>query len=318
MTAPAAPPASRLPWWVRALSALPLPMLYALFGAMAWVVRVVLRFRWRVTLQNLATAFPERDTRARRRIAVANYRHFGEMAAELLAATRMSRTDLLGRVEMRNLELAREWLARGRPVLLLASHQSNWDWGMYAMAASLGYPVDVAYKPMKSAGADRVLCAMRRRWGVNLVPAKELLSDLLQRRREVRAIAMLADQSPRTSEHQVWLPFLGRDTAFYAGPEQMARATRYDALYVSMRRVRRGHYIAECLPLAEGQAALAPGGFTQRYARLVESDLLAAPEEWTWGHKRWKQTRAAGEASLPPSKPGAWPAPPPSDDRTAR
>jgi Kdo2-lipid IVA lauroyltransferase/acyltransferase len=291
MTAASPPMTAILPWWVRGLSSLPLPVLYRFFAALAWLVRVVLRFRWRITCENLRSAFPQLDAAQRRRIAVDNYRHFGEMAAELLAATRMDRQQLLSRVQIRNLQLPREWLARGRPVLLLASHQSNWDWGMYALAAALEYPVDVAYKPMKSRSADRVLCAMRQRWGVNLVPAKDLLADLLQRRRKVRAIAMLADQSPRTSEHQRWLEFMGRDTAFYAGPEQMARATRYDAIYVSMRRVSRGHYVAECLPLAEGRSALEPGEFTERYARRVEADLLAAPSEWTWGHRRWKHAR---------------------------
>lgn len=291
MSSAPAPTSPVLPWWVRGPAALPMPVLYALCGGLAWFLRVVLRFRSRVTRDNLRRAFPDMDARQLRRIAIANYRHFGEMAAEMIAATRMSREELLSRVEIRNLQLPREWLARGRPVLLLASHQSNWDWGLYAMAAALGYPVDVAYKPMKSQPADRVLSAMRRRWGVNLVPAKALLADLLQRRREVRAIAMLADQSPRTSEHQRWLPFLGRDTAFYDGPEQMARAVRYDAIYVSLRRARRGHYVAECLPLAEGAAALAPGEFTERYARLVEKDVRSAPAEWTWGHRRWKHAR---------------------------
>jgi KDO2-lipid IV(A) lauroyltransferase len=291
MTAADAPTPSNLPWWVKSLSALPLPMLYMICAALAWFVRVALRFRWTITCRNLRATYPQMDARQLRQVAIANYRHFGEMAAEMLAATRMNRKQLLDRVEIRNLQLPRQWLARGRPVLLLAAHQSNWDWGMYAMAAALEFPVDVAYKPMKSNTADRVLSAMRRRWGVNLVPAKDLLSDLLQRRREVRAIAMLADQSPRTSEHQLWLPFLGRDTAFYAGPEQMARATRYDAIYVSLRRVRRGYYVAECLPLAEGSSTLAPGEFTGRYAQLVEKDVHAAPSEWTWGHKRWKQQR---------------------------
>jgi KDO2-lipid IV(A) lauroyltransferase len=298
MTAAAAPISPILPWWVRGLSALPLSMLYPLFGALAWFTRVVLRFRWKMTCENLRAAFPGMDPRQVREIAAANYRHFGEMAAEMLAASRMDREQLLARVDIRNLQLPREWLAQGRPVLVLASHQSNWDWGMYAMSAGLGFPLDVAYKPMKSPSADRVLVAMRQRWGVNLVPAKGLLPDLLQRRHEVRAIAMLADQSPRTSEHQHWLQFLGRDTAFYAGPEQMARATRYGAIYVSLRRIRRGYYQARCLPLAQGQEALAPGEFTQRYARLVEQDILAAPAEWTWGHRRWKLRRGlyAGQA----------------------
>jgi KDO2-lipid IV(A) lauroyltransferase len=276
---------------MRLLARLPLPLLYALFGAAAWCVRVLLRLRWKVTVGNLRAAFPQRDARQLRAIAAANYRHFGELAAELVASTRMTRAELLARVHIDDLELPREMLARGRPILLLGSHQSNWDWGMYAMAQVLGHPLDAAYKPLKSRGANRVLLAWRAKWGVNLVPAKQLLGDLLQRRHEVRAIAMLADQAPRTSEHQHWLSFLGRDTAFYLGPEQMARATRYGAIYVSLRRVRRGHYAARCLPLAEAGETLPPGEFTARYARLVEQDILAAPSEWTWGHRRWKQQR---------------------------
>lgn len=283
---------SQLPWWLRALARLPPAVLYAKCGALAWLARVVLRLRLGIVRDNLAACFPGMAEAQRRELAAANYRHFGDMAAELIASVRMTPRQLAARVTIRNLELPREWLARGRPLLLLGSHQSNWDWGMYAMAQGLGVPLDVAYKPLKSRAADRVLLAMRRRWGVNLVPAKDLLADLLQRRQVVRGIAMLADQAPRTSEHQQWLTFLGRDTAFYLGPEQMARATRYGAVYVSLRRVARGQYEAECLPLAEPGEVLAPGEFTARYARLVEKDVLAAPAEWTWGHRRWKQSRS--------------------------
>lgn len=289
MTAPQPP---KLPWWLRALARLPLSVLHAVFTGLAWFARVVLRLRRGVVEANLAACFPQMERARRRRLVAANYRHFGEVAAELVAACRMTPAELAGRVHIRNLELPRQWLARGRPLLLLGSHQSNWDWGMYALAQALGVPLDVAYKPLKSRAADRVLLAMRQRWGVNLVPAKNLLSDLLQRRNLVRGIAMLADQAPRTSEHQHWLSFLGRDTAFYMGPEQMARATRYGAVYVSLRRVARGRYEAECLPLAEPGETLVPGEFTRRYAQLVERDVLAAPEEWTWGHRRWKQSRS--------------------------
>lgn len=288
MTAPQPLP---LPWWLRALARLPLPVLYAICAALAWFARVVLRLRTGVVHANIAACFPDMGAPARRALAAANYRHFGEVAAELIASVCMTPAELAQRVHIRNPELPRQWLARGRPLLLLGSHQSNWDWGMYAVAQALGVPLDVAYKPLKSRAADRVLLAMRRRWGVNLVPAKSLLSDLLQRRQVLRGIAMLADQAPRTSEHQQWLTFLGRDTAFYLGPEQMARATRYGAVYVSLRRVARGQYEARCLPLAEPAEMLEPGEFTTRYAQLVEKDVLAAPEEWTWGHRRWKQKR---------------------------
>jgi KDO2-lipid IV(A) lauroyltransferase len=268
-----------------------MPLLYAKFSFLALAARYLAPARWRVTLANLRRVFPGMDSRQLRRLAGAHYRHFGMLAAELVASSRMSRPQMLARVRINNLELPREMLSRGRPVLLLGSHQSNWDWGMYAMAAALGHPVDAVYKPLKSRAANRALLALRGRWGVTLVPAKQLLADLLQRRHEVRVIAMLADQAPRTSEHQHRVTFLGQDTAFYLGPEQMARATRYGAFYVSMHRVTRGHYAATCLPLARPHEELAPGEFTARYARLVEADVLAHPEEWTWGHRRWKSAR---------------------------
>jgi len=295
MSAAAAPDSRALPWWLRLLARLPLPLLYALCGLLGWCTRVLWRLRWREVVENLATCFPELRARARHRIAVANYRHFGQMIAELIASIRMTPAQLCARVTIHNLELPRAMLAAGRPLLILAAHQSNWDWGLYALAQVLGYPLDVAYKPLKSTRADHALITQRRRWGVRLVPAKGLLSDLLQRRQEVRGIAMLADQSPRTSEHQHHAVFLGRDTAFYLGPEQIARATRYGAVYVSLRRMRRGHYEAECRPLAADGEKLAPGEFTERYALLVEQDIRASPAEWTWGHRRWK--RAAGHLS---------------------
>ena len=48
----------------------------------------------------------------------------------------------------------------------------------------------------------------------------------------------------------------------------MARSTRYPAVFVAMRRLRRGHYEIEFLPLAGPGESLAPGEFTTRYARL--------------------------------------------------
>lgn len=318
MTGPPTPAGPPLPpAWLRALALLPLPVLYAICGALAWCARRLSPSRWRVTLENLRAVFPALDETQRVRLAAANYRHFAELAAELVASCRMSRDELLARVSIGNLPMLREWLATGRPVLLLASHQSHWDWGMYAVASALGYPLDAAYKPLKSKAANDALIALRARWGVNLVPAKQLLPDLLRRRHEVRVIAMLADQSPRTSEHQLWLDFLGRDTAFYLGPEQVARATRYGAVYVSMHRTRRGHYEAQCLPLGAPYEQLAPGEFTARYARLVEKDILAHPAEWTWGHRRWKHRRDAAPTG-PASTTGAPPAAPLSDSRTAR
>ena len=187
---------------------------------------------------------------------------------------------LAERVRIRNLELPRKLLALGKPVLFVAAHQANWEWVLQALATQLGYPLDVGYKPIRSPWAERAMNALRRRFGAHLVPAKELLGDLLKRRHIVRGIAMLADQEPTTSEHQHWLTFLGTETAFYMGAEQMARATRYPAVFVALRRTRRGHYEIEFRLLAAAGEQLAPG-FT-RVTRVCRAEFVPATADWTW------------------------------------
>ena len=141
---PPAAPATLPPWWLRALARVPLPVLYRVCGALATASRVLAGSRWRITLQNLRAVFPDEGEARIRALAAANYRHFADLAAELVAGLQMEREQLLDRVQVRDLELLRAQLRKGRPVLLMGSHQSNWDWGLYAVAASLDYPLDAA------------------------------------------------------------------------------------------------------------------------------------------------------------------------------
>jgi len=284
-------PLAGAPLWLRITAHLPLPMLYLICRAASWSALHVFGWRRKVVRGNLRGCFPDWDEGQLRRATDAHYRQVGEMIAEVLRGARLDAAELTRRVVVQDAELPRRLLAAGRPVLMVGPHQANWEWVLQVLSLQLGYPLDVGYKPIKSRGVDLAMNRIRQRFGAHLVPAKELLADLLQRRHIVRGIAMLADQEPVTSDHKHWLTFLGRDTAFYMGPEQMARATRYAAVFVAMRRLRRGYYEAQFLPLSAAGEMLAPGEFTARYARLVEAEIRAAPSDWTWGHRRWKLKR---------------------------
>jgi KDO2-lipid IV(A) lauroyltransferase len=55
-----------------------------------------------------------------------------------------------------------------------------------------------------------------------------------------------------------------------------------------MRRSARGCYEMRFEPLAAAGEKLPAGALTERYARLVEAQIRAAPPDWPWSHKRWK------------------------------
>lgn len=276
------------PRWLRVVGALPLGFLYGVTAVLMFLVFRVARSRVGVVRGNIERCFPDLPASEVSRLVAGHYYQVAQTVAEVFKAAGMSPAEFSSRVRLKNLELARQALGQGRPVLLIAAHQANWEWVLHALALHLGHPLDVGYKPIKSPWAEAMMYAIRTRFGAHLVPAKELLADMLKRRHIVRGIAMLADQEPLSSDHKHWLTFLGRDTAFYMGPEQMAKATRYAALFVALRRLKRGHYEIEFMPLADAGERLEPGEFTTRYARLVEQEILAAPQDWTWGHRRWK------------------------------
>jgi KDO2-lipid IV(A) lauroyltransferase len=275
-------------WWLRALGRVPLPLMHALASAFAFLVRDVLRYRVGVARANLRAALPELAESDRRRVLRRHYQTFAEVLFELPRVAVMPAAELRARLLLPDLPLLRAELARGQPLLVLAGHQCNWEWLLQAMALGLGVPFLAAYKPPHSERADRLMLALRSRFGVQMVPGKRLLREVLRRRGTVHAIGMVADQMPTSSAGRVWLRFLGRDTAFFPGPAEVARLGGYSAWFLALRRLRRGYYEARFEPLAAAGAALEVPEFTARYAARVEALIRAHPEDWTWTHRRWK------------------------------
>jgi Kdo2-lipid IVA lauroyltransferase/acyltransferase len=285
-------PASRAPltaaarpaWWVRMLSRLPLGLLYAFAAGIGWLAFRVVRYRAGLVREGLMRAFPEFDAARLRAVMRSYYMGYAQMLVELVKSASVPAEEIRRRVRIVNLEAPRALLGQGQPVLLVAAHQCNWEWMLLALSLELGYPLDAAYKPLVNPWAEREMKILRSRFGSRLVPAQGLLADIIRRHGVVRAVAMVADQEPTTSEQKYWTRFLNRDTAFYMGLEEIARVTRFPVFFIAMRRTARGYYEMEFRPLAPP-----PGGsLTERYARLVEEQIRAAPADWPWSHKRWK------------------------------
>ena len=279
-----------VPGWIRWLALLPLGFWYAFARLLAWIA-VRVQHRGHVVQPSLQIAFPERDAQSIRQLTSEFYWGYAQVLVELVKSARLSRGELRRRIGVAGLEPLRQVLAGGRPVIVLAAHQCNWEWLLSGLCGELGYPVDAAYKPLKNPWGDRAMIAIRSRFGARMVPTKNLLGDMLARRKLARAIAIIADQEPVQSENMHWLRFLNRDSAFYTGPEEIARATRYPVWFLKIRRVSLGVYAAEAVPVWDAVEKLAPGELTERYAALAEQQIRAAPADWPWSHKRWKLQR---------------------------
>jgi Kdo2-lipid IVA lauroyltransferase/acyltransferase len=273
---------------IKFFSRLPLRALYGISSFLYLLAFYVVRHRHQVIRGQLEKVFPDSSDAARELIHKRFLKNFCDVVVEVLKSVSMTDADMRAHVRIVNIELARRYLDAGQSVMLVTSHLGNWEWLLHGVTLQLGYPVDAAYKPLHDQWAERLMLQIRSRFGARLVPAKELLADFLRRRGIVRAVAMNADQAPVSTDKRYWTRFLGQDTAFYIGAEQIARATRLPILYVRVTRIRRGYYQVELSQLWDGREVTEPNTVTERYARACEIDVLKSPADWLWSYRRWR------------------------------
>jgi KDO2-lipid IV(A) lauroyltransferase len=246
---------------------------YRLFGLRRGTIR-----------QNLRRSFPGRSDAERETIRNDFVTRQSELLAELDYARVMTADEMRARVRLVDDEGV---LGNPTKLVLVCGHQCNFEWALLRMSLALDAGLIGVYKPLGSAWSDRYFLSIRSKFGAQMVSSKAIRNELGVIR-DARALGLVADQVPRTSPERHWTTFLHQDTAFFKGPERMARLLRARIVYVSMRRLARGCYEIRLEPLTATGEKVGPGVPTERYARVLERDITADAAGWWWSHKRWK------------------------------
>ncbi|MFC5408734.1 lysophospholipid acyltransferase family protein [Larkinella bovis] len=278
-------------FFFRFFSRLPISVLYGIANVLYYLLAYVIRYRKKVIETNLKRSFPEKPDVEIRQLAKKFYRNLADVLVETFKLPGMSPDELKQRVIFTNPERVQGHLASGQAVLIMASHQCNWEWAPSASVVN-GMPADAIYKKLTNPTSEQLVRFIRAQFGAKPVPMKSLLREMATRRHEARLIALVADQIPDQPEYGYWTTFLHQETPFYPGPERIARSFRLPVFYIEMVRVRRGYYSMTFLPLAEPPYADLPEGeLLNRYRDVLEKTIRQHPADWLWSHKRWKHKR---------------------------
>ncbi len=295
-------PAPRLPypwyyeplrWLLLGLAWLPFSVLYLLADGLYLLLRYVVPYRRRVVLANLRNSFPDKPAAEIERIANAFYRHFAQVLVETVKLACMSDAELKQRVLFRNPEVLERHFEAGRMALGLSSHAGNWEWVLTSGAVWLSAETDGVYKPLSNPFFESFMAELRTRTGAGLIPMRDTLRDMVQRRGQPRVVSLLSDQAAGPEDKPYWTTFLNQDSGFYTSADRLAARFQCPVVYVSIRRRRRGYYEIVLTELYDGDSPLPKEGFpiTDAFVRHLERDIQAAPEQYLWTHRRWKHKR---------------------------
>jgi KDO2-lipid IV(A) lauroyltransferase len=286
-------PFERFPLWLRILSSLPLPVWYGIASFLAFILDKVMKSRHEIIDMQLAACFPDRDADWIRDTRSAFFRNFADVSVEIIKAVTLAPEEIDRRVRFENAEPLQAALDSGQSIIIVTSHNCNWEWALLKLSVGFGHPLHATYKPLKGRWGDRLMMTIRSRLGAEMIPARRLLMRVMRYRGPARIIGMVADQAPTSSGVRYFTQFMGLDTAFFIGPEAIAKAGKLPVFYIAMRRESRGHYCMRFVQIAAAGEELPTGAVIERYAAEIESLIRERPPDWLWNYRRWKVQRDA-------------------------
>lgn len=269
------------------VSLLPLRVLFILSDFFAFILYYVIGYRKKVVMNNLALAFPEKTEAERKKIARQFYRHFTDNWIEALKMVSISEKAIMKRITY-DFKAFYDVRDQGRCCHMLMGHLMNWEWGQAAVPVGTGFKCLVAYAPITSKIMDRLFLYMRQRFGCVLLPFNDMRRAMMPYRHTQFLLALVADQNPSNPLKSYWLNFMGVRSGFVQGPEKGARMGNIPAVFLSIRRTRRGHYHMKGILIENDPGSLPEGELTRRYVAILEDEIRENPSAYLWSHKRWK------------------------------
>ena len=195
-------------------------------------------------------------------------------------------------------------------VLAIGGHTGSWETNGSEIAKMFEPArAAVSYRPQRDPVLDNWLVSTRNSWGLELVDKSKFLRFFARRWREKPATAycFFIDQHARNFSAS---DFMGEPGCTVDVPAHIVIRYGAPVLFVNCVRERAGHYRVFtqhfdpapylALPEAEQVEALTRA-FNEQVARQIEAN----PDQWTWGHKRWREccrrkaAEAAGETAPP-------------------
>ena len=280
-----------MPILLRALAALPLPILHFIGTIMGWLVWAGSpRFRTYLR-ENLATA--GYDDPALRRAVIAET---GKGALELPAIWLRSQEQAVRLVvEVLGWELMERALAAGKGTIVLTPHLGCWE--ITAQFISRRFPLTVLYSPPKMQGIEPLMQRGRTREGMKSVPPDlSGLRVMLRALHKGEAIGLLPDQVPGIGEGE-WTEFFGRPAYTMTLVTRLAQKTGAPVLLVYAERLRGGRgYRLHFLPMPAPVSGESP----QRHLnRAMEELVRRCPAQYMWAYNRYK---VPAGVELPPRR----------------
>jgi len=272
------------------LSLLPYPLLYLLSDIIFLIMYRVIGYRKKVVFTNLRNSFPNKSKQELKKIMSDFYRHLCDIIMESVKGFTISEKQLRKRLIIKNPEFSNYFADRGQSIIFVGGHYNNWEICAQAFAMYSNHKCIGIYKPLSNAFINDKIYTSRSKYGMHLISMKQTKKSF-EEGAQAKAIVFGSDQNPANPKRAHWVQFLNQDTGVLFGVERYAKEYDWPVVFVSISKVKRGHYEVEYSLITDSPTEQPHGKITEDFTKRLEQDIINQPQYWLWSHKRWKHKR---------------------------
>ncbi|HCM41795.1 MAG TPA: hypothetical protein DIS66_00570 [Candidatus Omnitrophica bacterium] len=255
----------------------------AFFGKLAFLL---LARKRKTALANLAIAFPEKTESERRRIAQKSFESAAISMTELFMFQKIV-DSANERFDISETKYFDAGLAQNKGIILACSHLGAWE--CHELICNLKKtPLMVIVKNLKNPFVNKEINRLRALSSVIPYDKDRAIRAVYTAVKNKGIAAILLDQW--AGPDGIWIPFFGKETSTTTIAVRFAQKTGGIIIPSFCIRVRPGRYKLICLPeLTVGSESRdVEIELTRKLNILLEEKIREYPEQWIWGHRRWK------------------------------
>jgi KDO2-lipid IV(A) lauroyltransferase len=270
------------------ISLLPFWLLYLIGDLIFLLLYYVVRYRRKVVWTNLRNSFPEKNDAELKDIERKYFRYLGELIVEVVKMFTVSEKEVKKRMVAPDKVLIEKYFSEGKSVIGAVAHYGNWELAALRLSLIFKERKMIVYKELSNPVFDDEFKKMRSRFGATLVEMRNTLRALITYKNEPTITVLVSDQTPVRHEIQYFTEFLNQPTSVFLGVEKLAKMMDTAVVFCDIRRVKRGYYRCDVVPLFSEPKKTTEHEITLAHVHYLEKVIREEPQYWLWSHRRWK------------------------------
>jgi len=274
------------------ISILPFRLLYLFSDFIYLIVYNIVGYRKKTVRENLALALPHLTKKERLVIEKKSFQHLCDMFLEMIKTMNISNKEINKRFVFTNLEVYQKLEEQNKSIAMMLAHYASYEW-VISMNAYVTFSAFAIYKKIANPYFDALVRKIRSRFKASLITTKETVPYIIKNKNKnlLSIYGFASDQSPKISSAFHWQKFMGIEVPVHTGAEMLSKKYDMNVIFLKVAKVKRGYYEASFEILSENATNVPNYEITDKFLKLVEQQILEAPEYYLWTHKRWKHKR---------------------------